>query len=61
VTECLKVPTQETDKAKRSKINLSGSPHGLERLTSMKKNEKGVGGQRIYSDEDIATYAEPTL
>jgi hypothetical protein len=27
----------------------------------MKKNEKGDGGQGIYSDENLATHAEPTL
>lgn len=59
VIECLKVPTQETNKGKPSKITLSGSPRGLERLTSMKK--KGDGGQGMYSDKDVATYAEPTL
>jgi hypothetical protein len=52
---------QETEKGKTSKNNLSRAPRGLERLASMKKNEKRNGGQGIYSDEDVATHTGPTL
>jgi hypothetical protein len=52
---------QETDKCKTSDNNLLRSPCGLERLASMKKYEKRNGDQGMYSDNDFATHAEPTL
>jgi hypothetical protein len=36
------MPTQETDKGKVPKNDPSRPPHGLDKLTSMKKNKKGV-------------------